>query len=367
MRALSTSLLSPMPFRNGVIAPNRVWLAPMTNMQSHPDGTLSDEELRWLVRRADGGFGVIESCAAHVATDGHAWPGELGVFDDRHVAGLARIAEAMAARGAVSLVQLFHGGVRADPQLTGEPVWSASAVEQAGVPTPRAATADDLARVVGQFVAAARRCERAGMTGVELHGAHGYLFGQFLSTVQNQRTDAWGGSLANRARLLLDAVRAVRAAVSPRFVVGVRISPENFGQSVGLDIDENLELAGWLADAGIDFLSVSLWDVSRMTTKHPDRHATNLFRAAVPREVPIVVAGKIWTRAEAEAQLERGADAVALGRSAILNPDWPRRIEDPAWEPKRPPATTEELLALDLSPTFATYMRKWKGFVADPA
>ena len=85
---MTSPLLAPLRFRNGVEAPNRVWLAPMTNLQSHPDGSLSDDEQRWLLRRADGGFGVIETCAAHVAEDGQAWAGELGIFDDRLLPGL---------------------------------------------------------------------------------------------------------------------------------------------------------------------------------------------------------------------------------------------------------------------------------------
>lgn len=363
---MSSPLLAPLTLRNGVVAPNRVWLAPLTNMQSHPDGSMSDDELRWLARRADGGFGVIETCAAYVAADGKAWAGELGVHDDAMTPGLERLAGRLATTGALGVVQLFHGGVRASEALTGEPLWSASAVPQPNVPTPRAATEEDLHRVVGQFAAAAARCARAGLAGVELHGAHGYLFGQFLSSVQNRREDAWGGPLERRAKLLLDAVRAVRAATSPGFVVGVRISPEDFGQSVGLDLDESLTVAGWLADAGIDFLHVSLWDVRRMTTKRPDEHAIPLFRAAVPRDVPIVVAGKVWTRADGEEALARGADAVALGRSGILNPDWPRRVAAEGEEPRRPPVTHDELLALSLNDTFARYMRAWKGFVVEP-
>ncbi|MCB9595082.1 MAG: NADH:flavin oxidoreductase [Sandaracinaceae bacterium] len=363
----STSpLLAPLTLRNGVVAPNRVWLAPMTNLQSHEDGSLSDDELRWLERRADGGFGVIETCAAYVATDGKAWPGELGVHDDAMTPGLERLAASLSARGALGIAQLFHGGVRASEELTGAPLWSASAVAQPNVPTPRAATEEDLHRVVAQFAAAAARCARAGLAGVELHGAHGYLFGQFLSSVQNVRDDAWGGPLERRAKLLLDAVHAVRAATSPGFVIGVRISPEDFGQSVGLDLDESLTVAGWLADAGVDFLHVSLWDVHRMTTKRPDEHAIPLFRAAVPREVPLIVAGKVWTRADGEEALARGADAVALGRSAILNPEWPGRVAGEGEEPLRPPVTHDDLLGLSLNDTFATYMRAWRGFVVDP-
>src|SRR5688572_20867518 len=104
----------------------------MTNMQSQPDGRLGEDELAFLARRADGGFGLIETCAAYVALDGKAWPGELGVDRDECIPGLARIATRMHAAGAAAMVQLFHGGVRADPALTGEPTWSASTWSEDG-------------------------------------------------------------------------------------------------------------------------------------------------------------------------------------------------------------------------------------------
>lgn len=361
---MTTRLSTPFRFRNGVTAPNRVWLAPMTNLQSHADGTLAEEELRWLASRADGGYGVIETCAAYVAEDGKAWDGELGISGDEHLPGLTRLASDLTARGSVNLVQIFHGGVRASSQLTGVPVWSASPVKTNGV-TPREATEDDITGVIARFRDAAVRAHKAGFQGVELHGAHGYLLCQFLSAIDNQRTDRWGGSWENRTRLLREATRVVRAAVPASFIVGVRISPEDFGQARGLDLDDNLQLARWLADDGIDFLHLSLWTASRNTTKRPDVHPIPLFRDVVPRDVPIVVAGHLWTRAEAEACLDLGADGVALGRSAIANPTWPRDIQDPAWEPRRPPFTVKELEERGLSEKFARYMGKWKGFVID--
>ena len=353
-------LFEPLTFRTGVTAPNRVVLAPMTNKQSRPDGSLGDDELRWLVSRAEGGFGVVMTCAAHVAKDGQGWPGELGIFDDAHLPGLTTLADALRQRGAVSMVQIFHGGLRADPSVSGLTPWSAS--DGDGV---RAATSDDLARVVEQFAAAAVRARTAGFDGVELHGAHGYLFTQFLSAEQNRRTDAWGGTLEHRARLLREALRAVRARVGPSFTVGVRLSPENFGNARGLDLDESVQTARWLADDGADFVHLSLWRALEPTAKRPREHALPIFRAALPRDVAIIAAGAIWTRAEAEAVLASGADGVALARAAIVNRDWPMRVRDAAWEPRRPPVTADELRAEGLSEPFAAYMRTWKGFVTE--
>lgn len=353
-----TTLFEPLRFPSGLVSRNRVALAAMTNQQSHADGSLADEELTWLRRRARGGFGVVTTCAAHVSPEGQGWPGELGVFDDRLLPGLARLAQALRAEGAASFVQIFHGGVRADASASGLPTLSACDGEGA-----RAATDAELERIIVDFGQAARRAESAGFDGVELHGAHGYLFTQFLSTAQNQRGDRWGGSLENRARLLLLAFDEARKHTSRAFTVGVRLSPENFGNAKGLDLDESLLVAKWLAERGADFVHLSLWEALRNTAKRPEQHALPQFRAAVGERVPLLVAGKIWSRADAEQALALGADAVALGRSAILNPEWPLRAESPGFEPRRPPATVEELQALDLSPRFAEYMRRWPGFV----
>src|SRR5262245_39420484 len=324
----------------------------MTNKQSHADGSLGDDELRWLCSRAEGGFGVVMTCAAHVAKDGQGWFGELGVFDDALLPGLTTLATALRDRGATSMMQIFHGGLRANPAATGTIPWSAS--ESEGV---RAATGEDISRVIEQFADAAERARQAGFDGVEIHGAHGYLFTQFLSATQNRRTDAWGGSLENRARLVRETMRAVRARVGSSFTVGVRLSPEDYGNARGLDLDESVQTARWLAEDGADFIHLSLWHALDNTAKRPDAHAIPLFRAALPNDVRILAAGAVWTRAEAEQLLVKGADGVVLGRSAIINADWPVRAADPDWVPRRPPVTIDSLRASGLSPTFAEYMR----------
>ena len=159
-------LLDPLVFRNGVRARNRAWLAPMATQQSAEDGSLTDEDLRWLEMRARGGFGVVETGAAHVALDGQAWPGELGVFDDRLLPGLRRLASALAHHGSLGVVQIFHGGLHAPRKLTGETAWSASAYEAPGMERAQPATEEDSTRVMGQFRGAAERCNEAGFAGV---------------------------------------------------------------------------------------------------------------------------------------------------------------------------------------------------------
>lgn len=346
-------------FRSGARMKNRVALAAMTNPQSHQDGTLGDDELRWLELRAAGGFGMVTTCASHVAREGQGFPKELGIWSDDHLPGLARLAKAIDSHGALALVQIFHAGMRAPQELIGERPWSASAADDG----PRAATDEDLHRVIAQFVRAAERAREAGFGGVEIHGAHGYLLTQFLSTVENRRTDSWGGSLDNRARLIREVTRKVRAAIPKPFVVGARLSPEDFGNAKGMDVDESVQVAKWLVEDGVDFIHLSLWNAHANTKKRPAEHAATLFRAALPADVPVFVAGTIWTREDGKKMLSLGADAIALGRSAICNPDWPRHLDDPAWQPKRPPLSLAELAERGVSAPFAEYLRRWKGFV----
>jgi len=358
-------LKRPLTLRCGLTLPNRSALAALTNKQSRPDGLLGEDELAFLARRADGGFGLVTTCAAYVALDGKAWPGELAIDRDACLPGLTRLAGRLHDGGAVAMVQLFHGGARADRTLTGEPPWSASTwtEDRPGFVPPRAATSDDIARVIRQFADAAARAEAAGFDGVELHGAHGYLLSQFLSRTMNPRTDGWGGDLAGRARLVREVLRACRARCSPRFAIGVRLSLEDFGQARGMDLDDNLQVARWLADDGADFIHVSLWDTTRNTAKYPDRHPLPMVRGVLPPEVAVLAAGKVWTREHAEAVLDQGADVVALGRAAICNPDWPRRVlvgEAIAHPPLSPAALAERAV----SPTFVEYLRNWKDFVA---
>lgn len=359
-------LHEPFTLRSGAVVPNRIALAPMTNGQSHADGTLGDDELTWLARCADGGFGLIETCAAYVGLDGKAWDGELGVDRDDDLPGLTRLAARLQRHGGLALVQLFHGGVRATRRLSGEQVWSASVWHEDAptFETPRAATEADLTRVIAQFADAAERCQRAGFAGVELHGAHGYLLCQFLSATMNPRTDGWGGDLVGRARLIREVTRAVRARCGDRFTLGVRLSLEDRGSARGLDLDDSLQVARWLADDGVDFVHASLWNSAANTAKRPTEHPVPLLRAALPREVAVIACGQLWTADEAEALLARGADLIALGRAAICNPEWPIAAQQPGWEPKRPPLTRAELAERSISPTFIHYLSHWKNFVA---
>jgi 2,4-dienoyl-CoA reductase-like NADH-dependent reductase (Old Yellow Enzyme family) len=360
-------LFEPVTFASGATAKNRLMLASLTNTQSEDDGRCTREERRFLERRAEGGFAIVATCASHVMKEGKGFPGQLGCFDDALLPGLTELAQRLNAHGALSLVQLYHGGVRSPSALTGVQPTSASVFQEdrPGFEAPRAATEADIEAVIEAFEAAAVRCARAGFSGVELHAAHGYLLSQFLSRTMNTREDAWGGPIEHRARLVREIARRVRSAVPPPFVVGARLSPEDYGFARGLDVDETVQVAAWLAEDGLDFIHLSLWDFRRLCLKHPDEHAVRLVRRALPSHVRIAAAGKVWTREDAESVIGLGADIVALGRAAIANPDWPLRAGEPGFSPVHTPLTPDELAERDVSPSFVRYLRGLR-LVRDP-
>ncbi|MDP2341622.1 MAG: NADH:flavin oxidoreductase [Deltaproteobacteria bacterium] len=363
---MTHALLQPLPLRCGVTLKNRLALAPLTNGQSHDDGLLGDDEGTWLLRRARGGFGMITTCAAFVSFDGKGFDGQLGVSSDAHERALGPLARSISDTGACGIVQLVHGGARAPSRLTGaQPVAPSAFVDDTkDFEQPRALSLDEIARVADAFVDASLRCARAGFGGVELHAAHGYLLSQFLSRTFNPRTDGWGGDLEGRARLLRELVRRVRDRAPPSFVIGVRLSPEDRGFAKGLDVDETVQVAKDVADDGADFVHVSLWDASKNTTKHAALHPVPLFRQAIRDDVVLIAAGGVHTRADAEALQQRGADVVAVGRAAIVDPEWIARVVVEGREPIRAPRTAAELAAVDVGPAFVRYLQRFPGFVA---
>jgi 2,4-dienoyl-CoA reductase-like NADH-dependent reductase (Old Yellow Enzyme family) len=355
-----TDLFAPMSFIRGPAMKNRLMLAPLTNLQSHPGGTLSYDEHRWLTLRAQGGFGLTMTAAAHVQAIGQGFPGQVGIFSDVHIPGLARLAEDIRKAGSLGVVQLHHAGMRSPAALIGEAPVCPSEDADTG---SRALTLDEVHQLRDDFIAAAVRADKAGFDGVEIHGAHGYVLCQFLSAETNRRTDAYGGSPENRARLILEIIDGVRASCRPDFNLGLRLSPERFG----LSLMEIRDLAGRLfAEAKIDYLDMSLWDCFKEPVEEAHRGRTLMsYFTDLPRgDVRLGVAGKLMSAADARAMLDAGADFVLLGRAAILHHDWPQKARaNPDFRPVSLPVTRAHLEAEGLGPTFVNYMSTWAGFV----
>ena len=353
-----TSPFDPISFLHGPAMPNRFMLAPLTNRQSHADGTLSDDEHHWLALRAQGGFGLTMTCAAHVQRIGQGFGGQLGIFGDQHLPGLTLLATDLNATGTVSYVQLHHAGMRSPAQLIGTQPVCPSDDESTGA---RALSTDEVEQVIADFVAAAVQAQRAGFHGVELHGAHGYLICQFLSPEINRRTDRYGGSLENRSRVLFDVVEGIRAACGPDLAIAVRLSSDRFG----IVTDEMAQVYERLVASGeVDLIDMSLWDVRRAA---PDgTPLLDVFTTIERGDVRLGVAGKIHDPADVHEVLDRGVDIAVLGRVAILHHDYPRLAADAAFVPRRPPVAADVLVDEGVSPTFVDYLRSsFKGFVAD--
>lgn len=357
-----SSLFSPLTFKRGPSMKNRFMLAPLTNLQSHEDGVISDEEFHWLTMRAKGGFGLTMTCAAHVQEIGQGFPGQLGTFDDKHIEGLSRLAKAIKEEGSVSNCQLYHGGMRAPADVSGQTPVCPSDNEETGA---RALKEAEIQELINDFIAAAVRAEQAGFDGVELHGAHGYLLCQFFSSDINKRQDNYGGSLENRSRILFEIIDGVRAHCRDDFMVGVRLSAERFG----MKLDDSVAIAQRLCDEGkIDFLDMSLWDVFKEPVEE-DKQGKDLlayFTEIDRKDVRLGIAGKIRTPAEAEKAFARGVDWIMLGRAAILHHDFPLLMSGESdFIPAELPVTREHLAKEGLSEKFIEYMNSWKGFVAE--
>lgn len=351
---------APLPMKRGPDWANRFMLAPMTNQQSHRDGVLSDDEFHWLTMRSRGGFGLTMTCASHVSEQGIGFPGQLGIWSDRHVDGLSRLADQLNADGTHSVVQLHHAGMRTPIDLIDGPAVSPSGDEETGA---IALTADGVERLKDDFVLAAKRAEQAGFHGVQLHGAHGYLLCQFLSPEINQRTDRYGGSLENRSRILFDLVDRVREACGADFSLGVRLSPERFG----MKLDEVVTIAQRLMQDGIiDYLDMSLWDVFKMPeTPIVEGKALLAYFTELDRgEVQLGAAGNIRTGRDVQAALDAGLDFVGIGRAAVLHHDFPAKVAlNREFQPQALPVTSEYLQAEGLGEAFIEYMQRWDGFV----
>ena len=355
-------LFDPVSFSHGPAMKNRFMLAPLTNQQSHADGTLSDDEFRWLTMRAEGGFGLTMTCASHVQAVGQGFAGQLGCFDDVHLEGLTRLASAIRAQDSVAIVQLHHAGRRSPKDLIGTDPVSAGDDEKMGA---RAMTTAEVEEMIEAFVSAAVRAQKAGFHGVELHGAHDYLLCQFLNADLNQRTDRFGGSFENRQRVLFDIIDGIRAACSADFHLGVRLSPERFGMRT----DEIVEVYRRIVSENkVDMIDMSLWDVFKTGAEddYADKRLVDVFANLERGSTRLAVAGKLYSAPDMARAIDAGADIVAVGRAAITNHDFPNQTRtNPDFAMRELPVPRATLREEGLSDLFIGYMGNWPGFAGD--
>tara|TARA_B100000809_G_scaffold174217_1_gene171476 strand:+ start:182 stop:1258 length:1077 start_codon:yes stop_codon:yes gene_type:complete len=353
-------LFEPLTFNSGTTLKNRFMLAPLTNTQSHVDGKLSDDEYRWLTMRAQGGFGLTMTCAAHVQAVGQGFPGQLGVFSDDHLEGLTKLANGIKAENSLAVVQLHHAGMRSPADLIGQaPVCPSDHADTSSV----GLSGEGVQQLIEDFICGAERAEKAGFDGVEIHGAHGYILAQFLSGTINQRQDQFGGCIENRMRPITEIINGIRARCRPDFLLGLRLSPERFD----VHLPDIIEVAKNVLSAGkIDFLDMSLWD----SFKEPEDQAfkgrtlLSYFTELERGTIALGIAGKLRNPEEVNQAMAANIDFVMLGRAAILHHDFPRQMkEDVNFTPVRNPVSADHLRKEGLGEAFITYMSGWKGFV----
>ena len=326
-------LFSPFLLKNFRLK-NRIGVAPMTRMSSPGDSIPRQDVLEFLVRRAKNGAAIVYTEA--IVTDyesAQGYPGQARLVTQRQIDAWRPVVQAIQAEGAIAIMQMFHCGRIAWPEinparrviapssltprdsnpLTGKPY-----------PTPDAMSQFDIDHVILGFVETAKGAIAAGFDGIEIHGAHGYLISQFLSAYSNQRTDVYGGSWTNRYRFAHEVIQAVAGVIPEKRLLIFRIS--DWGV-VDMDVslfrgkEEYQEIIAQLSQEPLDAISVSTYDYRQRA------FGTDQNMAKVTREktsLPIMICGGIYDRATAEDAL-KDADIVLSAKSMLLNPNW---IED---------------------------------------
>ncbi len=327
-------LLEPFALRE-LTVPNRAWLAPMCQY-SAADGVVGDWHLVHLGARAAGGFGLLVAEATAVVPEGRITPQDAGLWDDTHVAAWRRVTDFAHTQGAAIGVQLAHAGRKASVYRPWEPVQGSVPAQEGGWTTfgptelafpgyaaPAAMTGAQVADVPAQFAAAARRAHAAGFDVVEIHAAHGYLLHQFLSPLTNQRTDAYGGTPENRARLLVETVEAVRALWPDGKPVMLRVSATDWTEG-GLEVDD---VAAVVKGLDVDLVDVSTGGlVPADVPAGPGYQVPHSRRLREASGLPTAAVGLITSAEQAETVLRDGAaDAVLIGREALRDPHWVAR------------------------------------------
>lgn len=333
MNAKYQVLFETLSLKSGMDLKNRLVMAPMTNFSSNPDGTVSDAEIDYYVRRSKG-VGMVVTACTYVTPNGKGFHGEFAGDRDEMIPSLRRLATAIKEQGAKAVLQIFHGGRSCPPELVpnGETVSASAVAPEGGGPTPRALTETEVEEVVTAFGETTRRAIEAGYDGVEIHGANGYLIQQFFSPHSNRRDDRWGGSLEKRMAFPLAVVdevkRVVAAHAKQPFIVGYRFSPEE-PETPGITMADTLVLIDALANKDLDYLHVSLmeyWSAPRRGVE-TTKSRLELIQEKVGGGVPVIGVGSIRTADDAVKAMQTGVPLIALGRELIVDPDWVEKVE----------------------------------------
>jgi 2,4-dienoyl-CoA reductase-like NADH-dependent reductase (Old Yellow Enzyme family) len=344
MESTVSALFEPYTLRS-VTVPNRVWMPPMCQYSAAPEGALTGVANDWHFQhygaRAAGGTGLIIVESTGISPEGRISPYDLGIWNDEQVAGLRRITDFLKSQGTVPGIQINHAGRKAStdrPWVGGAPVgpeahgWQPAAPSAVAFdekhPVPAELTTEEIHAVVTQFADAARRALDAGFEVVELHGAHGYLIGQFLSPHSNHRTDEYGGSYENRTRFALEVVDAVRAVWPEELPLFFRISATDWlADGEGWEADDTVRFTAELRSHGVDLVDVSTGGNAAgvRIPVGPGYQVPFADRVRNEAGIPAAAVGMITDAEQAEKIIANGeADAVLIGRELLRDPSFAR-------------------------------------------
>lgn len=339
---------------NGSTIPNRLAKAAMEENMADCEQAPSGQLMRLYQAWADGGIGLIIS--GNVMVDSHAMTGPGGVVleDDESLAQFKQWAQIGRSKGAQFWLQINHPGRQMQANL-GQTTYAPSAIAldlgkmSNRFDVPQAMSQQKIEEVIQRFATTAKLGEQAGFTGVEIHAAHGYLLSQFLSPLSNQRTDQWGGSLENRARLLIEIVKAVRAVVSPQFAVAVKLNSADF-QRGGFSSEDAQQVVKMLNGLGVDLVELSGGSYEAPAMQGQARDGRTLAREAYFLEfvkeirkvahMPIMVTGGIRRLEVAQQVIDSGVDMAGMGTALAIEPNLPNQ-----WKQGKP--TAPELKPID--------------------
>ncbi|MBB3112136.1 2,4-dienoyl-CoA reductase-like NADH-dependent reductase (Old Yellow Enzyme family) [Paenibacillus phyllosphaerae] len=322
------TLFDRFTFKNGISIKNRLVMAPMTTWASNEDLTISDEEVNFYRRRVNGVGLVITGCT-HVTPNGQGFTHEFAAYDDSFIPSLRKLADAAKSGGAPAVLQIFHGGARALPDLD---VVSASSVKfpMPGTKEPRALSNEEIISIIHAFGETTRRAIEAGFDGVEIHGAHAFLIQNFFSPQTNTRTDEWGGTIENRMRFPIAVIEVVKKVIQEHakksFILGYRFSPEERG---GYGLEDTYQLIDRLIEQGLDYIHASLDDVSlKPMDKEDGQSRLELILEKVAGRVPVMAAGSMRTPDDALNASALGLPLFALGQALVMNPGWVTLVQE---------------------------------------
>lgn len=327
------NLFSPFKIK-GKTLKNRTVVPPMVSNYANRDGTCTEMFTAYHEARAKGGFGMIITEDFAVSPSARGFRYLPGLWEDSQIPGYAKFTEKIHQHGALVIAQIYHAGRQSSEYAIEQQVMSASALPcPLGCEMPLELTIEEIQNIVQDFANTAMRAEKAGFDGVEIHGAHGYLISQFMSSYSNKRTDQYGGPIQNRVRFAVEIISEVKKKVSSDFIVGYRISSD-YHVPGGLNINDTKAILPYLEDAGIDYIHVSAGVYRSFNEIIPSMyipHGWNVEGAAEVKkitELPVIAVGRINDPRIAEQVIASGkADLVSFGRQSLADPETPNKAK----------------------------------------